>query len=282
MDPDLVRLILVALGALLVAGIYLWDRYKRSSAVSRPNRRPPAEISDCPMVEPEAEARAEPRMDDTVESIPSMRAQTATTEERGVASVVTPESAPAPDAQAIGDWSDATADRNPQYSMDLSFDAHQEGDYLHRDPVLHDEVERKIVVINLRARRGNFRGEAIQGACGSIGLVAGDMSIYHFPDPNSGRVLFSLASMVEPGSFPFERMGGFSTPGLTLFTQLPGARDGAEIYDQMLSTAQHLARQLDAELLDEQRNPLTRQMQEHTRESIIEHRRRIRLGRSRH
>ena len=274
MDPDLVRLILLVLGALLVAGIYLWDRYKRSSARTSVGRRPPsAEILDCPMVEPGESGRAEPSMGEAVESIPEMRVDEARAGGRA---------APEPDSEDVGDWSSVTADENLQFSMDLNFDAHQDGDYLNRDPALNDEVERKIVVLNLVARGEAIAGKQIERACQSVGLVAGDMSIYHYPEPATGRALFSMASMVEPGSFPFTDMAGFNTPGLCLFTQLPGVRDGIEIYDQMLSTAQRLAAQLDAELLDDQRNTLTRQMQEHTRESIIEHRHRIQLERGRH
>jgi cell division protein ZipA len=280
MDPDLVRLILLVLGALLVAGIYLWDRYKRSRPRTPVGRRPPsAEALDCPMVEPGENGRAEPSMGDAVESIPEMRVDQA---RAGGGGAVAARAAPEPDPGDVGDWSSVNADENPQFSMDLNFDAHQDGDYLNRDPVLNDEVERKIVVLNLVARGEKIAGTQIERACQSVGLVAGDMSIYHYPEPASGRALFSMASMVEPGSFPITDMAGFNTPGLCLFTQLPGVRDGIEIYDRMLSTAQRLAEQLDAELLDDQRNPLTRQMQEHTRESIIGHRHRIQLERGRH
>ena len=126
MDPDLVRLILVALGALLVAGIYLWDRYKRSSAAARPNRRAPAELSECPMAEPEEDTRSEPTMDDLVESIPAMRAETASRDDQDAAEAVAAHTAPPSEAEDIGDWSDATAERNLQFSMDLRFDAHQD------------------------------------------------------------------------------------------------------------------------------------------------------------
>jgi len=95
-------------------------------------------------------------------------------------------------------------------------------------------------------------------------------------------VLFSMASMVEPGTFAADELEGFSTPGLSLFTQLPGARDGVEIFDTLLATAKQLATLLDGELLDERRNKLTRQMEEHIRESVIEHRRKVNLVRSRH
>ena len=118
--------------------------------------------------------------------------------------------------------------------MELNFDAHEDDDYLSTDPALYDEVERKIVVINLVRRDGAFSGAAIEKACGATGLVLGDMSIYHRHDWRYRSVLFSMASMLEPGSFPIGEMHGFATPGLSLFTQLPGARDGVEIYDEML------------------------------------------------
>ena len=45
MDPDLLRLLLAILGVLLVLGIYLWDRYKRSAPKPRVARRPPENLS---------------------------------------------------------------------------------------------------------------------------------------------------------------------------------------------------------------------------------------------
>jgi len=282
MDPDLVRLILVVLGVVLVAGIYLWDRYKRSAPNFRVVKRSPVNISVDPGIVDDVEPeRAEPTMEDVVESIPEMRAEEAPQPVDLEDSAPRSQSALDPDPADIGDWSDTAGDRDPQFSMELNFDAHQDNDYLSTDPALHDEVERKIIVINLVRRDGVFSGAAIEKACSATGLVPGEMSIYHRHHGDAGPVLFSMASMLEPGSFPVGEMQGFATPGLSLFTQLPGARDGVEIFDEMLSTAQQLAKLLHAELQDERHNKLTRQMQEHTRESIIEHRRKIRLARSR-
>jgi cell division protein ZipA len=283
MDPDLVRLILVVFGVVLVAGIYLWDRYKRSAPKLRVAKRNPASIAADSGVVAEVEpGRAEPTMEDLVESIPEMRTEEPRQpvgledDDQQSASVLDPEPAD------IGDWSETAGDQDPQFSMELDFDAHQDNDYLSTDPALYDEVERKIVVVNLVRPDGVFSGDAIEKACSATGLVPGEMSIYHRHDADDGPVLFSMASMLEPGNFPIGEMQGFVTPGLLLFTQLPGARDGVEIYEQMLSTAERLAKLLHAELQDEGHNKLTRQMQEHTRESIIEHRRKIRLTRSRH
>ena len=287
MDPDLVRLILIVLGVLLVAGIYLWDRYKRRQPRTQAFRRAPAGISmDGGEVEDDGPAgRAEPHMDDAIESIPEMRLDEDLQQDQDVA-------APAekgrsrrmldPDPEDIGEWTGAARDADPQFSMDLAFDAHGDGDYLSTDPALYEEVERKIIVIHVVAQDGIFAGPAIEKACRANDLVLGDMSIYHRHEGSSGRVLFSMASMVEPGSFPADAMDGFSAPGLSLFTQLPGVRDGVEIYDEMLATANRLAALLRGELQDERHNKLTRQMEKHIRESVIEHRRKLRLARRRH
>jgi cell division protein ZipA len=277
-----VRLILAVLGVLLVAGIYLWDRYRRAVPRFRmPGRRPAgfSRVSD----EPEAHSptRAEPTIGEAVESIPEMRLDEDRHDAEVAGHVPGTRSELDPDPADIGEWSGASRDQDPQFSMDLNFDAHGDGDYLSTDPALYDEVERKLVVINLVMRGGTFSGPAIERACSAADLVAGDMSIYHRHDGRSGRVLFSMASMLEPGNFPIGDMGSFTTPGLTLFTQLPGARDGVEIYDAMLSAAKQLASLLQAELQDQEHNKLTRQMQEHIRESIIEYRRRLQLARGR-
>jgi cell division protein ZipA len=283
MDPDLVRLILVVLGVALVAAIYLWDRYKH--APPRPVRRrrafrepvvrqEPVDEGDTGPVETvvdEAAAVAEPESPRESEARPEAASGT-----RGKGSALDPEPVD------LGQWSDAVAAAEPQFALDLSFDAHGDADYLATDPALRDEVEHLIIAIHIAARDGMMPGPAVAKACASVGLVPGDMSIFHRRDPAAGdRVLFSLASMVEPGSFPLEDMGGFNTPGLTLFTQLPGPRDGLAVYDAMLATAERLAELLRGELLDERHNKLTRQMREHTRALIQEHRHRVRLARSR-
>jgi cell division protein ZipA len=76
-------------------------------------------------------------------------------------------------------------------------------------------------------------------------------------------------------------MEGFSTPGLTLFAQLPGPGDSLAIFSDMLFTAQRLAAKLDAEMQDETHSALTKQTVEHIRSQIMEHRRLVQLARSR-
>ncbi len=283
MNPDLVRLILIVFGVVLVAGIYLWDRYKRAVPRPQASRRSPAEMSmDADAIEQAAASRQEPHMEEAIESIPQLRLDEVDEDLPPVATVSRPQRALDPEPEELGEWSGVARDTDPQFTMDLNFDAHGDGDYLSTDPALYAEVERKLVVINIVARDGSFAGPAIEKACKANDLKLGDMSIYHRYEGSGGRVLFSMASMVEPGNFPAGGMAGFATPGLVIFTQLPGVRDGVEVYDEMLATANRLGELLHGELQDERHNKLTRQMEKHIRESIIEHRRRIKLARSRH
>ncbi|MCP5304599.1 MAG: cell division protein ZipA [Chromatiaceae bacterium] len=285
MDPDLVRLILVVLGVLLVAGIYLWDRYKRALPHRRRVRRRVVDHSmDSVSLDDAAEGNSDPGMYDGSERVPEMRIEDDDRDRPSVVGRAVRRSASAldPEPAEIGEWTAAAGDGDRQFSMDLQFDAHGDADYLSTDPALRDEVERKLVIINLVAKSGDFAGPDIERACADNRLGLGDMSIYHRREGGGGRVIFSIASMVEPGTFPVDGMDDFQTPGLTMFTQLPGVRDGVEIYDEMLVTANRLAVALQGELQDERHNKLTRQMEKHTRESIIEHRHRVKLARSRH
>lgn len=284
MDPDLIRLILVVLGVLLVIGIYAWDRYKRSAPPARMGRQAPQAWSDDDVDDDLEDARREPVIESQPDRVPDMMldddAVPVASESVSRASRATDLD---PDPVDIGEWSRPSAEGDPQFAMDLDFDAHGDNDYLHTDPALADEVERKIIVVNVVAKgSGEFAGPAIEKACADADLVLGEMAIYHRHDPRTRKVLFSMASMVEPGSFPVQQLRSFSTPGLSMFTQLPGARDGIEIYDAMLQAARQLALALQGEVQDERRNKMTGQMEKHVRESIVEHRRRLKLSRSRH
>ena len=68
-------------------------------------------------------------------------------------------------------------------------------------------------------------------------------------------------------------------PGLLMFTQLPGVEDGLVIYSDMLYTAERLRALLGGVLQDESRSALSKQQIEHTRDLILEHRRKVQLAR---
>ncbi len=127
-----------------------------------------------------------------------------------------------------------------------------------------------------------FPGDALGEALRDAGLQFGDMDIYHwFQQVEAGppEAVFSVASMVEPGTL--ERTGDpdFHTPGLALFLRLPGPAPGGEAFEAMLATGRRLADGLGGELKDERRSTLTQQTIGHIRDRVREHSLRQHAGR---
>lgn len=176
---------------------------------------------------------------------------------------------PKPEAEPVN-----IRNEEDQIDLDLGFSAMDDRDLQEVSVDLPD----LILQINIVSRSGEFSGEQILAAMDQVEMRAGEHNIYHrYDNQGKKKTLFSLASLVEPGSFPLKKMQTFSTPGLTLFTQLPGPRDGLLIYADMLYVAERLARLLDARLKDDSRSTLTKQTIEHTRGRIAEHKRQITL-----
>jgi cell division protein ZipA len=87
------------------------------------------------------------------------------------------------------------------------------------------------------------------------------MSIFHRlvdGKPEAGPV-FSVASMVKPGSFDMAALETVETPGLSFFMTLPAPVAALDGWDMMLPAAQRMAELLDGIVLDEDRNTLARQ-----------------------
>ena len=136
---------------------------------------------------------------------------------------------------------------------------------------LSDIATRKIVAIRLMARKsGGFAADALILALREHGLKHGQFGIFHRPDSDDGdQTEFSVASLVEPGSFDLSRLKKDYYPGVSMFLALPGPVDGVEAFDGMLDTARALAKQFDGELFDEQGSTLSLQRQRYLREEVV-------------
>lgn len=144
--------------------------------------------------------------------------------------------------------------------------------------------EDKIIVIYIMPPPGGrFAGNDVRRAVETAGLSHGNMNIFHRlvdPDNADSAAVFSLANSVEPGTFDLDRLDDFSTPGLTLFMQLPGPLNGVTALDSLLAAAHIIATELHGELRDQSRSALSKQAIEHLHSEIIEYQRRQRLARA--
>lgn len=283
MDATTLRIVLFVLGCVFLAGIYLYEtkRRKRDSAQARrrkaesvhtmpPSISSPVEDTDEEIEQhDEATTVASPEGDDTWSNWDEEDTELLDRGMKEIGSVEVDED-DTPELELSADSESAPLE--PEQQDMFGFSAQEES------PV---DVPVLIIQINLRARSEPFDGPAIQKAMQDTGLVMSELSIYQrLASDGSDKPTFNLASMVEPGVFPKQDVETFSTPGLTLFTQLPGPGDGMAIFSDMLFTAERLAAILNGELQDETHSALTKQTIEHMRGEIVEHRRQVQLARS--
>lgn len=140
----------------------------------------------------------------------------------------------------------------------------------------------KLIVLHVGAGASErILGVQLKAALEAEGLEFGVMDIYHrlVPTPQGRVPQFSVANMLNPGTFDPLAMDEFSTVGVSLFLQLPGPCDGMESFETMLACAESLARRLGGQVQDASRSTLTPQGVEHIRESIREWSLRARLPR---
>lgn len=134
------------------------------------------------------------------------------------------------------------------------------------------DVEPLVIVFNIMAKDGEmFAGPDILDACLSYGFIHGDMNIFHlYPsvDTSTGHSICSLANTIEPGYFDLEHIESVRTPGLSLFMQLPGPVDGRSALEHTLKVGRMIAEQLNGDLCDESRSVLTLQTIGHIKEKI--------------
>jgi cell division protein ZipA len=133
--------------------------------------------------------------------------------------------------------------------------------------------EEKIVTLRLVARNhGAFAGDELVLSLRGIGMRHGKFGIFHqYDGDDETSVVFSAASLVEPGSFDIQNIKEQEIPGISLFLVLPGPLDGAMAFDLMMTAARALAQTLDGELLDESGSTLSIQRERYLREEIIQH-----------
>jgi cell division protein ZipA len=256
------RWILIGFGIVLLAAIYLWGRRGKGEAASeegvlraRPEptlhhgestllsaaEEPPPEsvaLDPMPVVEPPAPATHESwrsRLEPTLADAP--------TEELPVRSPQAAPSAPAAGAAPTLSSSEAPQARRIE--------------------------RRKILSVRLAMVPQRVEGAKLQEALLAESLQHGKYNIFHRLHTD-GSIVFSVASMVEPGTFELEKMGEALFPGVTMFTQLPGPVPGMHALNEMIACARRLQANLGGTLQDERGVPLTVHRIERMRQEVRE------------
>jgi cell division protein ZipA len=264
------RLILLALSLVLLAGIWWWGARKSSQAPGVSELREPS-ITELPRretlieetdvldaVTPPLESPTHSR-EWGVSPFEPLSIHTADYDRVPVldgpmmvqADVLAPIKGTAPSAEASPAPSLAVSPPTPTAPPPPPLPA------AGRVPTLHPENSERIAVapprvpnaseqqkiISIRvcaAGEQRWSGPALLAALESHGLAYGRYQVFHRKHVD-GRSLFCVASLIEPGSFDLAQMATEEFRGVTLFAVLPGPVEPLLTVDELLSAARGLA-----------------------------------------
>ncbi len=129
----------------------------------------------------------------------------------------------------------------------------------------------KIVSLYVAARAGQvLRGEDIVVAAEKTGLIFGHMNVFHRlieGHPERGPI-FSMANIMQPGSFDMANIREMETPAIAFFLTLPAPVSALEAWEKLLPNVERMAELLNGVVLDDSRNTLGRQRIQHIREEL--------------
>lgn len=243
------RWVLLALGILVVAGVYLWGwRSRRRAEVMRREAR---------------SRRSEPRLSSSDDAA-SADVLFTRPGEAGTPGAL-PESAaeplPARDEHDVPSESEA---------WERPAEPTERGQSAARQRSLGPE---RVVALRFVPRDPQLDAVKTVEALREAGLEHGRYGIFHYHDqayPKEPR--FSVASLTEPGSFDLDRLEENPLAGMSFFMVLPGIGDPVDRFDAMVETARSLAHELDAELFDDAGSSWSIQRERYIREELISYR----------
>lgn len=298
MDATTLRIVLFVAGLIFIGGIYLYETRRRIRESAQARRRVASrvehsiELEETEATEQDGWSTAEadesglPQND--YEKARELRKHSAFDEEPEELTSITIDDEPIPGIDAPGGGNPVAGEAIAETGIESETETETKKSAMEQQDLFGFSAQEEspvdvpdlIIQINVRARKRPFDGPSIVKAMQETGLHLSSQAVYQrLTSDGTRKVLFSVASMVNPGVFPVKEMDGFTTPGLTLFTQLPGPADGMVIFSDMLYTAERLAAMLVGDLQDETHSALTKQTIEHLRERIMEHKRQIQLAR---
>ena len=261
------RWILVGFGIVLLAAIYLWGRRGSRAVASdeslpRARPEPPMHVHEPTLIRSVEQAiaasaqhdvapPAEPPSDE-YETPPPLDAWRGRVEP----TFADAETAEMPVRPAAAAASAANAAAAPTLSSSEA-------------PQSRRVERRKILSLRLAMGPQRIEGAKLLESLQAESLQHGKYNIFHRLHAD-GSIVFSVASMVEPGAFDLEKMSETLYPGMTMFMQLPGPVPGMHALNELVACARRLQANLGGTLQDERGVPLTVHRIERMRQEVRE------------
>jgi cell division protein ZipA len=279
------RWILIGFGIVLLAGIYLWGRRGSRSTVASDDAvvrvRPEPSVQVRHVEEPvHADAFAE--SGPSASTMPARQEEAAITAVRPAFQSAEPQRPAGWEPEATNRHKAATETWRGRVEPTLGEGAPTEELPVHAPPSgpaptlsLSDSPppkrieRRKILALRLSANPQRIEGSKLLEMLTAESLQHGRYDVFHRLHED-GSSIFSVASMVEPGTFDLAAMATTTYPGVTLFAQLPGPVPGMHALNELVACARRLQQNLGGTLQDDRGVPLTVHRIERLRQEVRE------------
>lgn len=246
-DSQLLRWIIGGIGALAIIVVYIWGRHRRSliNFLIQRNEFDELEIDETPPAKEKTQLQNSGHGSSTTDK---------------VLSPATSLSKPG----GSGGYPKAQDKANPiktTHNEAMARDSARKA-----SPVAPVLIQLSVVASD----KNYFNGLKLRDSLEELRLIYGDMGIYHRYDRDYRISLFSVASLVEPGTFPIKDMENFECPGVVLFFQPQQAEDPLAVFDDLVATCHELALSLGGKEWDEEHQPLTMDKIAQIRDQLME------------
>jgi cell division protein ZipA len=147
---------------------------------------------------------------------------------------------------------------------------HAEDEIVTKDNEVEEVAD--LFIFNVVAKEGSQLGghEILQFFLTS-GFRFGEMSLFHRHENSDGTgpIIFSIANMMQPGTFDPDVMEQFKSEGVSFFLTAPNKVISInDSFEMMLRAVEQMAEEFDCIVLNEARKPMTQ-------EEFIEYKRRL-------
>jgi len=272
---DDIRIPLLGLGLLLIAGIYIWGRTMGFRRQRRNRRRKPEFRSSGTRIREVTVSATPPPSDHLDTDVPSLSMDESPVATGKSARLPRETLAPEPETQAKTGPRDRPGETLAEEPVQVEFAFDQAEAESGPSPEIEIEAEpapaprtmpdpapdttvapqEEILPLYVCAAEGHsYHGRDILRAVNDVGMNFGKMNIfqhYGIGDLASDTPLFNMANMLEPGSFDLSQIDELETTGLALFMALPGPADSLLVFELMLNTAERLVQHLGGEIRDQ-------------------------------
>jgi cell division protein ZipA len=231
---DQLRWILLAIGALVLLGLALFEARRRQHAAEQPD---PLTVRQEPVLDPDLSLD----ISDSRDSDLSRRD---------------------PPLVMIDELDDVAGDRGFEVVAEVAVDRPGRADAASVSWTDDDDAgapvqwpplqQDRILWLRVAPQAGqSFNGRALRLSLTACGLFIGPQDIFHRTDAQ-GHVLASAANLVRPGSFDLAQMDGQTFRGVHVFAVLPSPLPPPQLFDELVALADELAARLSGVVQDEQ------------------------------